>query len=297
MALIKFKLDGRSVSGITVHRLPSNAGGDILKSAASCSTCFGDGNIFLGSENADSVLLEWSHSSASTKKARLGTKQVVDGAEVLSEDDQMEDDIYDDDLYSSAPGPAQADHRMGTDNSTQYYNFRLNDRLLNIGPLRDITLGKAVPKTIKDQPNSESVSSELELVAAQGSDRGGGLLVIKREIDPLTTMSLQVDEVNGVWSAIVTPGKIGLSSTSPNQSRQYLVISRSTDSDQEVNEVFSVDEDGLKPFKASEFNPNEDYTIDIGSLADNTRLVQVLRNEVRSYDIGMVYPESIVSVV
>jgi cleavage and polyadenylation specificity factor subunit 1 len=110
-------------------------------------------------------------------------------------------------------------------------------------------------------------------------------------------MSLQVDEVNGVWSAIVTPGKIGLSSTSPNQSRQYLVISRSTDSDQEVNEVFSVDEDGLKPFKASEFNPNEDYTIDIGSLADNTRLVQVLRNEVRSYDIGMVYPESIVSVV
>ena len=290
MALIKFKLDGRSVSGITVHRLPSNAGGDILKSAASCSTCFGDGNVFLGSEDADSVLLEWSHSSASTKKARLGSKQMADDAGELLDEDQMEDDIYDDDLYSSAPGPAQIDHRMGTDNSTQYYNFRLNDRLLNIGPLRDVTLGKAIPKTIKNQPTSEAVSAELELVAAQGSDRGGGLVVIKREIDPLTTISLQVDDVNGVWSATVAPGKGGLSGTADNPSRQYVVISRSTDSDQEVNELFSVEEQSLKPFKAPEFNPNEDYTIDIGSLADDTRLVQVLRNEVRSYDMGTVNP-------
>jgi cleavage and polyadenylation specificity factor subunit 1 len=293
MALIKFKLDGRSVSGITVHRLPSNAGGDILKSAASCSTCFGDGNVFLGSEDADSVLLEWSHSSASTKKARLGSRQTADGVEELSDEDQMEDDIYDDDLYSSAPGPAQIDHRMGTDNSTQYYNFRLNDRLLNIGPLRDTTLGKAIPKTIKNQPISGAVSAELELVAAQGSDRGGGLVVIKREIDPLTTMSLQVDDVNGVWSATVASRKGGLSGTTDNPSRQYVVISRSTDSDQEVNDVFSVEEQSLKPFKAPEFNPNEDCTIDIGSLADDTRLVQVLRNEVRSYDMGTVNPEYI----
>jgi cleavage and polyadenylation specificity factor subunit 1 len=293
MALIKFKLDGRSVSGITVHRLPSNAGGDILKSAASCSTCFGDGNVFLGSEDADSVLLEWSHSSASTKKARLGSRQTADGAEELSDEDQMEDDIYDDDLYSSAPGPAQIDHRMGTDNSTQYYNFRLNDRLFNIGPLRDTTLGKAIPKTIKNQPTSGAVSAELELVAAQGSDRGGGLVVIKREIDPLTTMSLQVDDVNGVWSTTVAPRKGGLSGTTDNPSRQYVVISRSTDSDQEVNDVFLVEEQSLKPFKAPEFNPNEDCTIDIGSLADDTRLVQVLRNEVRSYDMGTVNPEYI----
>ncbi|KAJ5753862.1 uncharacterized protein N7511_008015 [Penicillium nucicola] len=293
MALIKFKLDGRSVSGITVHRLPSNAGGDILKSGASCSTCFGDGNIFIGSEDADSVLLEWSHSSASIKKARIGSKQ-VDGDHELSEDDQMEDDIYDDDLYSSAPGPAQGDHRVGNDNSTQYYNFRLNDRLLNIGPLRDITLGKATPETTKNQSTSEAVSAELELVAAQGSNRGGGLVVIKREIDPLTTMSLKLDDANGVWSAMVVPGKGGLPSTTDSPSRQYVVISRSTTSDQEVNDVFTVGDEGLEPFKASEFNPNKDCTIDIGSLADGTRLVQVLRNEVRSYDMDLglsqIYP-------
>ncbi|KAJ5920682.1 hypothetical protein N7516_011540 [Penicillium verrucosum] len=277
MALIKFKLDGRSVSGITVHSLPAHAGGDILKSAASCSTCLGDGNVFIGSEDADSVLLEWSHSSASTKKARLESKQTADGLDGLDglsdDDDQMEDD----DLYSSAPGPTQVDNRMGTDNSTpEFYHFRLNDQLPSIGPLRDITLGKASDTNRISQATSETGAIELELVASQGSGRGGGLVVIKREIDPLTTMSLEVDDADD------------------NPSRQYVVISRSTDSEQEVNEVCVVEEQSLNPFKAPEFNPNEDCTVDIGSLAGETRLVQVLRNEVRSYDIDLglsqIYP-------
>jgi cleavage and polyadenylation specificity factor subunit 1 len=293
MALIKFKLDGRSVSGITVHSLPAHAGGDILKSAASCSTCLGDGNVFIGSEDADSLLLEWSHSSASTKKARLESKQAADGLDDLSdEDDQMEDD----DLYSSAPGPIQIDNRMGSGNSPpEFYNFRLNDQLSSIGPLRDITLGKAFSNTNrKSRAPTETVAAELELVASQGSDRGGGLVVIKREVDPLTTMSLKVDDADGVWSASVKKRR-GASSTD-NPSCQYVVISRSTDSEQEVNEVFVVEEQSLKPFKAPEFNPNEDCTVDIGSLAGNTRLVQVLRNEVRSYDIGTFYPSVLESI-
>jgi len=284
-ALIKFKLDGRSVSGMTVHLLPENAGGNILKSAASCSTCFGDGNVFIGSEDADSVLLEWSHASTASKKARLESKQTTDGVEDLSDDDQMDDD----DLYSSAPGQTQSDHRMGGDNSApEYYNLRLNDQLPSIGPLRDITLGKASPKVNdKPQATSEGVAAELELVAAQGSDRGGGLVVIKREIDPLTIMSLKVDDADGVWAASVTQGK-GALNTTESPFRQYVIVSRPTESEQEANDVYVVENQGLKPFNATEFNPNEDFTIDIGPLAGDTRLVQVLRNEVRSYDIGMV---------
>lgn len=42
----------------------------------------------------------------------------------------------------------------------------------------------------------------------------------------------------------------------------------------------------MKPFRAPEFNPNNDVTIEIGTLSCKKRVVQVLRNEVRSYDIG-----------
>ncbi|CAG8194361.1 unnamed protein product [Penicillium olsonii] len=290
-ALIKFKLDGRSVSGMTVHLLQANAGGNILKSAASCSTCLDDGNVFFGSEDANSVLLEWSHTSSTSKKARLESKQADDSNEGLSDDDQMEDD----DLYTSAPGPAQSDNRIGNDSSTpQYYNLRLNDELPSIGPLRDITLGKAIPSVRNPQTN-EGVAAELELVASQGSDRGGGLVVIKREIDPSTVMSLKTDNADGVWSASVTttPGK-GMSNPTENPARRYVITSRPTESDQEANDIYSVEDGGFSPFKASEFNPNEDCTIEIGSLAGETRLVQVLRNEVRSYDkdlgLSQIYP-------
>lgn len=286
MALIKFKLDGRSVSGMTVH-LQEIAGGNILKSAASCATCFEDGNVFFGSEDADSVLLGWSHPSSTSKKARLESNQANDGIEDLSDDDLMEDD----DLYSSAPGPTPGGHRIGSDHSTpQSYNFRLNDRLPSIGPLRDLTLGRASSSMRKSSQASEGVTAELELVASQGSDRGGGLVVIKREIDPLTIMSLELDDADGIWSTTFrVTQETGNTSATEVSSRQYVIVSRPTESDQEANEVYVVEDQGFKPFRASEFNPNEDCTIEIGSLADDTRLIQVLRNEVRSYDIGM-YP-------
>ncbi|KAJ5092215.1 hypothetical protein NUU61_007085 [Penicillium alfredii] len=298
MALIKFKLDGRSVSGIAVHSIPAHAGGDIMKAAASCSTCLDDGNLFLGSEDADSVLLSWSHSAA-TKKSRLESKQAAHGLEDTLDADQMEDDVYEDDLYSSAPEPTQVGPPTNPENLTsEYYHFRLNDQLLNIGPLRDITLGNAFPALGNQSPSgSEGVSAELDLVASQGSDKGGGLVVIKREIDPLTSLSMNVDRADGVWSATVRHGASGPSNadqTDSDISRQYVIVSRSTDGDREASDVYVVDGQDLDPFKAPEFNPNKDCTVDIGPLASGTRLVQILRNEVRSYDMELgltqIYP-------
>jgi cleavage and polyadenylation specificity factor subunit 1 len=287
MALIKFKLDGRSVSGMTIHSLPTQVGGNLLKSTASCSACFGDGNIFIGSEDADSVLLGWSHSSLSAKKTRTESKKANDSMKEISDDDQLDDDTYEDDLYSSVPESNNADTRTVSGMSTsEHYHFRLNDRLTSTGPLRDITLGQALP-AIKNQDNFnvKGVSAELELVASQGSGRAGGLVVIKREIDPVTTMSMDIEDADGVWSASVTQGKPG----DPSQEttfQHYVIVSRPTETDKESSEVLRVEGLEMKPFKAPEFNPNEDRTIDIGPLAHHTRLVQVLRNEVRSYDMG-----------
>lgn len=297
MALIKFKLDGRSVSGMTVHSLPPQVGGNLLKSAASCSTCIGDGNIFIGSEDADSVLLGWSTSSLSAKKTRTASKKANDSIEDFSDNDQLDDDTYEDDLYSSVPESNHADPRTVSETSTsELYHFRLNDRLTSTGPLRDITLGQALPAT-KNTDNSaiEGVSAELELLASQGSGRAGGLVVIKREIDPVTLCSTNIKDAEGVWSVSVAQAKGSLASTDDSSKdhpfQHYVIVSRPTETEKEISEVRKVEGQDLKPFKAPEFNPNEDRTIDIGLLADNTRLVQVLRNEVRSYDIGEIWSQ------
>lgn len=290
MALIRFKLDGRSVSGMTIHALPAQSGGDILKSTASCSACFDDGNVFIGSEDADSVLLGWSHASASAKKARLESKGIGVDAD-LSDDDQMDDD-YEDDLYSSIPEPTQINGRSASDNSTpEFYRLKLNDRLSSIGPLRDIALGEARP-AFEDgsQPGLEDVSAELELVACRGSHRASGLVVMKREIDPLIKMSLEVEAADAVWTANVSCGQRNLpntgNATEEHSARQFVIVSRPAEADKETSDVLEIQGQELKPVKAPEFNPNEDFTIDIGLLAGSTRLVQVLRNEIRSYDMG-----------
>lgn len=279
MALIRFKLDGRSVSGMSIHRLPASSDGNLLNSAASCSACFGDGNVFIGSEDADSILLGWS-STASLKKARLESRQGADGLDDLSDDD----DIEDDDLYSSVPEPVRTDQRTGSDStSSEFYHLHLNDRLSNIGPLRDVTLGKAFTAT-KDQENSSNneVSAVLELVAAQGSDRAGGLVVMKREIDPVVAASVNIDGADAVWSATIL--------TKEEVANQFVIVSCQTETN-EVSEVMKVKDSALQPYKAPDFNPNEDHTIDIGPLAGSSRLVQVLQNEVRTYDSGKFKPE------
>lgn len=284
LALIKFKLDGRSVSGMSVHSLPAQADEVMLGSIASCSACFNDGNIFIGSEDADSLLLGWSH-SATSKRARLEPKQAFDTTDDLSDNDQLEDDGYEDDLYSSVPERAQVDTRRPSESSTpEYYHFRLNDQLTNIGPLRDITMGQASP--VSSNP------AGLELVASQGSGNAGGLVIIKREIDPWDMKSMKIDDADGVWPVTMAHSKKGHSQPAgldADSHRQYIIVSRLIEAEKEISEVLVVEGQEWKPFKAFDFNPNDDITVDIGLLADETRLVQVLRNEIRTYDKGMLH--------
>lgn len=283
MALIRFKMDGRSVSGMTVHALPRQVGGNLLKSAASCSACFDDGNVFFGSEDADSLLLGWTHASSSARQVRKESKGV--NSEDVFDDDEVDEDVYEDDLYSSVPEPSPVNGRTTEDHTMfEFYHFQINDRLPSIGPLRDITLGQAGPLTESEQPQVNGVTAPLELVAAHGSHKAGGVAVIKREIDPLTTMSTTIEDADAVWSVTVNSGKSN--TTEETSSRHLVIISRPIGADKERSEALEVDGQELKPLQAPEFNPNEDCTIDVGVLASGTRLIQVLRNEIRSYDMS-----------
>lgn len=288
LALIKFKLDGRSVSGMKVHSLQDQVVIGYPKSTASCSACFNDGHLFIGSEDGDSALMKWDH-SVSGKKQRLEQKQRTDDPEDFSDNEQADDDGYEDDLYSSAPDNLQVGSRTATENSAlDFYHLQVNDKLPVIGPLRDITLGQASRKRdAKDQTSVHPL--ELELVASQGSGKAGGLVVIKRELDSSPTTSFTAADADGVWAATLSQKKGGASGEevdNENSLSQYVIISRPTEGERELSEVFLIEGSEIKPHKSPDFNPNEDFTIEIGVLGNGTRLVQVLRGEVRSYDKG-----------
>ncbi|KAL1965959.1 hypothetical protein VTN77DRAFT_4899 [Rasamsonia byssochlamydoides] len=294
MVLVSFKLDGRSVSGLSVHPISTNAGGTIMNAPASCSAVLGPGKIFFGSEDADSILVEWSDVSSSTKRARV---QDADQQPEFSDEDGDDNDTYEDDLYSGAQ-KVSLDHRPSVDNSISgNYNFRVLDTLTNIGPLRDIALGKSSAKAADRDRNVHSVAADLELVASQGSDKSGGIVLLKREIEPSIISSFEIDDAESVWSVSVSEAKSKTSNIGSSGQRgadSYVILAKSKSADKEESVVHAVKGKSLEAFRAPEFNPNEDCTIDVGTLAGGTRVVQVLKGEVRIYDINLglaqIYP-------
>ncbi|KAK2873627.1 mRNA cleavage and polyadenylation factor subunit, partial [Arthroderma sp. PD_2] len=300
MAVLTFKVDGRSVSGISLHFVTEQSGGLMIKARPSCSAGLGRGKLFCGSEEGDSVLLGWSRPSSATKKpaASEGVSEEA-AADLSEEEEQDDDDMYEDDLYSTPanPGTSRQEKLVVNGDSTGDFVFRPHDRLWCLGPYRDIALGRPPKSKSKDKRDSvPDISAPLELVAARGFGKSGGLAVLKREVDPFTIDSLKMDNVYGVWSIRVTDPK---SKDAPptSQSRgydRYLLLAKSKGADKEESVVYSVGRSGLDSIDAPEFNPNEDCTIDIGTLATGTRVVQVLRTEIRSYDcnlaLAQIYP-------
>ncbi|KLJ06944.1 protein CFT1 [Blastomyces silverae] len=297
MAVLSFKLDGRSVSGISLRLVPDPAGGSLLKARPSCSVPLGRGKIFFGSEESDSILIGWSRPSTRTKDPPAQGAGDDNIAELSSdeEEDDDDEDMYEDDLYAT-PATTGAKARgslpvKGT--SLNDYTFRIHDRLWNLGPMRDLTLGRPAGPRDKDkrQPVS-SLSTNLELVATQGYGKAGGLTILRREIDPYVIDSLMIKDTDGAWSVNVKDPKLPSQSGSlplnaGSNYDHYLLLSKSKGLDKEKSVVYTMSSGGLEETKAPEFNPNEDRTIDIGTLAGGTRVVQVLKGEVRSYDSGL----------
>ncbi|KAL5337780.1 CPSF A subunit region-domain-containing protein [Aspergillus crustosus] len=284
LALISFRLDGRSVSGISVRLLYTQAE-TFLASTPSCSAFLGEGKVFIGSEDADSVLLGWPNTLPAADKPKSQIKHIANGTGRLSDDDQSEDDVYEDDLYSSAPIPTA----ISNQNAPVHLpvaglgNLRVHDELFSPGPIKDIVLGR-------HDTGMENMLSDLELVAAQGSDRAGSLVIMNREIAPILNASMPTDSADCLWTASLAQP---LSDSDEPKIRDYIILSKQESTDKEETEVFQL-EGELRPFTAPDFNPNHDLTIEIGTLVSKSRVVQVLRSEVRSYDadlsLAQIYP-------
>ncbi|CRG92198.1 Protein cft1 [Talaromyces islandicus] len=290
LALLHFRLDGRSVSGFTVRLVPREVGNEVMSATASSSAVLSPGKMFIGSEDADSVFVEYHNSSLSSKK---GQEHDVDGLYGTSEDNEDDDnDIYEDDLYSTAPKDS-ASSRPVNGSSTGGYSFEVVDRLASIGPLRSVGLGKSSDGNIGSGDEPTRISGVLELAAAYGSGGKGGVAVLHRELDFKVVSSFESEGIDYVWTATVNSAESKNSSeTSP--AKTYAMVARSKPPGNEELLVYNATDGSLEQLNAPDVNPNEDYTVEIGTVSENSRVVQVLKGEVRSYDadlgLAQIYP-------
>ncbi len=304
LVILSFRMDGRSVSGLTVRRVTEAVGGLCISARASTLSLLDRTNLFVGSEDADSVILGWSRKSRDIGRRRpsqVGPSGSGDaGFDISDEDGEEDDEDDDDDLYGD--GVQKQSNSLARINSTNTksgdYVFRIHDSLPNFAPLKDVTLSKPYRPSEDERERPGSITSDLELVAAIGHQKSGALTVLKREIEPKVIGRFDFEEAQGVWT--MSAKKPIAKSLQPDQSKMNLdgehgldaqfdrlmIVSKAINNLSEESAVYALTSAGFEALSGTEFDPSAGGTIEAGTLGKGMRVIQVLKSEVRSYDGG-----------
>jgi cleavage and polyadenylation specificity factor subunit 1 len=293
LAIITFRLDGRSVAGLSLKLVPKEAGGSVIPCHVNSLTRLGRTSVFAGIGNGDSIVLGWSRkpSQISKRKARIADLD-------LELDEEDLDDVDDDDLYGDEPAAIQP-VASSANSRTGELNFRVHDQLLSIAPIRAITYGK--PPAMADRKEAEmfsEVRSELQLVAAVGRERASSLAIMNREIQPKVIGRFEFPEARGFWAMSAQKpipkaikgdkgaATIGNDGGSVVQYDKYMIVAKVDLDGYETSDVYALTAAGFESLAGTEFDPLQGFTVESGTMGNHMRIIQVLKSEVRCYDGG-----------
>ena len=290
LAVLSFKIDGRSVSGLSIRRIAEENGGDILCAGASCASIVGRGKIFIGSEAGDSAVLGWTRRSDRLKRQRSRTNIANDNDEEIDMDEEDVDDD-DDDLYSGTKAGESSRDVVALPSSTSNvdeYTFRIHDTLQNLAPMRDIAFGRPRQPEGEAAKASQRSPSGLELLVSSGRGRAGALTAMKRELSPQITGQLDFPNVQRLWAIPASSATAeGTVSAGPGDGYdRFMITSKLDAAAEEQTTVYSITSAGFEIVNDGDFEPEAGGTIEMGTLNAGTRIVQALRGEVRTYEGG-----------
>lgn len=289
LAIISFKIDGRSVSGLSIQRVREENGGLSVLAGPSCAAYLGRGKLFVGSENADSVVLGWSRGSDRLKRQRSRMDLDTDDANPVADFDEEDviDDDDDDDLYTTD----KPEHDVQNDKTstltadpTENYVFRVHDSLLNVGPLTDVAF--TTPSSRIDK------SSRLpsELLTTTGCGRASALTVFRFEIFPQNVDHYDSPEASSIWA--IRP-KTDSQDDDAKSMDKYVFATTKSDQGESRSKAYTINATGLEEVRNTDFDPEAGGTIEVGTLNGGLHVVQVLETELRTFDGG----ESALSVI
>ena len=289
LALLSFRTDGRSVSGLHIQRAKKEINSLIsLHGCASTTSIVGRGRVFVGSEDADSVILGWSRKSDRLKRQRSRIDQGSEAVEAVSDldEDYLEDD--EDDLYASAKTAEQIKSvpiLSSTAIEGQEYAFRIHDTLENFGPMKDISLGFP---TI-DNTYAESTEQTSEMMIATGREHGGSISTFSRELVLRMSQRFGIQDLDDVWT-ISTAKPRGPNMKSLDTDYDTYAIANIKQDGASISSLYSISAATIDRLYGTEFDNGEagepGISVDVGVLNGGTRIVQIMSRELRIFDAG-----------
>lgn len=289
LAVVCFRIDGRTVSGISIKLIGAECGGNLIKSRVSCISKLGKNALFLGSESNDSVVLGWSRKQGQEKRKK---SRLLDPDLALDVDDLDLDDDEDDDLYGNDSSQVKPSQAANGSSKPGEVNFRIHDTLLSIAPIQDVACGN--PALVPDSEEaklSKGVTAELELACAVGRESGGSVAILNREIQPKVIGRFDFPEARGFWTMCVTkpmPKAAAVASDfdTTGQYDKYMIVAKVDLDGYETSDVYALTSAGFETLKDTEFEPAAGFTVEAGTMGKQMRIIQVLKSEVRCYDGG-----------
>ncbi|RAR15013.1 cleavage and polyadenylation specificity factor subunit a [Stemphylium lycopersici] len=287
LLILTFTLDGRTVSGMTIQTVAADHGGHIIKAASSCTSNLGRGRLFIGSEDGESVMLGWT--STSNQLRRKQSNADINGDEDMSDEEEEEEDMDDmeDDLYNdTTPAIQKITAAASEPTAPGSYTFRIHDVLPSIAPIKDAILH---PGNVTESLNKG------EIMLSTGRGAAGAVTALDRELHPVTVATKELPSARGIWAVHArkqAPGDVTAAfgeDTEANMATdvdydQYLVVSKTSGDGTESTVVYEVNGNELTETDKGDFEREEGSTLFVGVLAAGTKVVQVMRTEIRTYD-------------
>lgn len=291
LAVLSFRLDGRSVSGMSVRTLSQELGQTLFRSRASCIASLGSHRLFVGSDVADSVLLSTARKVSQLKKhsSRSGPQTVGDGTSEITEDkeeeDEDEDEEDEDDLYGDALDNSMTGQSDGV--TTSGTNIRVLDQLHCVAPLRDVTIGRVCKRKREDEIERKGQPGKLDLVACCGERLAGGVTIFNRELRQDIVSQSKLSQADGVWSFSVKPPAAAADGLGMDRSYdEFMITSQANKMDQAQSTLYQFSNGSPQEKTNTDFDPSAGGTIECGSITNGAHIVQVLEAEIRVYDRG-----------
>lgn len=300
LALVTFRIDGRTVSGLSVQLVGPDLGGHIVPTRASTLSKLSRASLFVGSEDSDSIVVGWTRKQGQLNKRK---HRLHDASLDLDMDDEDFEDLEDDDdLYGeeSAPAKQASNANSGHGGRSGDLIFRIHDSLVSIAPIRDFTLGAASSSKNGEQSNQEGVTSDLSLVCAVGKGSSGSIAIINRAIQPSVIGRFDFPEARGFWTVAAQKpipkslqgdrgaASLGADYEASVQYDRFMIVSKVDLDGYETSDVYALTGAGFEALTGTEFDPAAGFTIEAGTMGQHMRVIQVLKTAVHCYDGGEV---------
>lgn len=280
---LKFRMDGRSVSGLTLRRIPHEHGGFLLGAPASCASGLDNESVFVGSEEADSLLIHTAHARATLSRKRSHADMLG-----VSEDAASDEDVDDeDDLYSDAVPLARVQSQNAGQTLSNESRYSAMDRLPNLTPSGEPVFAKRRKVGVSTSGSSD----KIEMAMASGSGTASKVAFMSKSVMLEQEREVSLPDAELVWSLNVTRGKDAYSSEEDSsQTRDELLITSAPSTQAEAkSNIYDIKSNGVVEHLASEFETGV-ATLDAGTVYQGKRIVQISAGEVRCYPPGKSIP-------